>query len=93
MLKLYLQLLHFTGQTAVTIKVATGIQLVPRTTVSGTFSMMRVLVKSGATAGQLGLLLLLQLEPHYLTLPNNAATKPQQHFIIHLVAYCCGTFQ
>jgi hypothetical protein len=33
--------------------------------------MMRVLVNSGAPAGQLGLLLLLRLQPHCLTLPNN----------------------
>jgi hypothetical protein len=81
MLKFYLLLLHFTGQTAVIIKVATGIRLVPTTTVIGTFSMTCVLVNSGAPARQLGLLLLLQLQPHCLTLPNNTASMPQQHFI------------
>jgi hypothetical protein len=43
--------------------------------------MTRVLVDSGAPAGQLGLLLLLRLQLHCLTLPNNAATTPQQYFI------------
>jgi hypothetical protein len=47
MLKLYLLLLHFTGQTAVTIYIATGIWLVPTTTVIGTHNMARVLANSG----------------------------------------------
>jgi hypothetical protein len=79
MLKLYLLLLHFTGQTAVTIYIATGIWLVPTTTVIGTHNMVRVLANSGAPGGQLRLLLLLQSQLHWLPLPNNAATMPHQH--------------
>jgi hypothetical protein len=80
MLKLYLLLLHFTGQTSVTIYIATGIWLVPTTTVIGTHSMACILANSGAPGGQLRLLLLLlQSQLHWLPLPNNAATTPQQH--------------
>jgi hypothetical protein len=79
-LKLYFLLLHFTGQTAVTIYIATGIWLVPTTTVIGTFSMARILANSGAPGGQLRLLLLLlQSQLHWLPLPNNTATTPHQH--------------
>jgi hypothetical protein len=61
------------------IYIATGIRLVPMTTVIGTHNMARVLANSGAPGGQLHLLLLLQSQLHWLPLPNNVATTPHQH--------------
>jgi hypothetical protein len=92
MLKLYLLLLHFTGQTAVTIYIATGIWPVPTTTVIGMHNMARILANSGAPGLEDNCACCCCCNPNCTSC--HCQTMPQQRHIntaIHGITHCFFT--